>query len=67
MISRQFLHLPHGSKFCGSRQFRALAKILATDVFPQPLEPENKYACPTLDFEMELRIIFTAAFCPQTL
>ena len=45
------LHIPHslhGSPSLGFRQFTALAKILAVVVFPVPLPPLNKYACPTL-------------------
>ena len=32
----------------GLRQFTALASIFAVDVFPVPLPPVKRYACPTL-------------------
>ena len=42
----------------------AFAKILAAEVFPHPLEPENKYAWPTLFFAIEFVRTLTAADCP---
>ena len=47
-ISLQISHSLHGSPSCGFKQFTALANILAEVVFPVPLPPLNKYACPTL-------------------
>ena len=44
----QISHSLQGSPSWGFKQFIALAKILAADVFPVPLPPLNKYACPTL-------------------
>ena len=41
---RQFSHLPHAIPVLLSKQLIDLAKILAVDVFPVPLGPENKYA-----------------------
>ena len=41
-------HSLHGSPSFGFKQFIALAKTFAADVFPVPLPPLNKYACPTL-------------------
>ena len=49
--SKAPLHISHslqGSPSCGFKQFTALAKIFAVVVFPVPLPPLNKYACPTL-------------------
>ena len=42
VMARQFEHFPQGSKPSGLRQLRALAKILAIEVFPHPREPENR-------------------------
>ena len=47
-MSIQFSHSLHGSPSFGFKQFTALAKIFADVVFPVPLPPVNKYACPTL-------------------
>ena len=44
----QISHSLHGSPSFGFKQFIALAKTFAADVFPVPLPPLNKYACPTL-------------------
>ena len=41
-------HSLHGSPFLGFKQFTALASIYADVVFPVPLPPLNRYACPTL-------------------
>ena len=41
-------HSLHGSPSCGFKQFTALANTFADVVFPVPLTPLNKYACPTL-------------------
>ena len=44
----QISHSLHGSPSFGFKQLIALANIFAADVFPVPLPPLNKYACPTL-------------------
>ena len=47
-IALQILHSLQGSPSIGFRQLIALASIFAADVFPVPLPPLNKYACPIL-------------------
>jgi len=44
-ISKQFSQVLQGSIPSGFRQFTALATILAAEVFPAPLGPENKNDC----------------------
>ena len=44
----QISHSLQGSPSFGCKQLTALARTFADEVFPQPLHPVNKYACPTL-------------------
>ena len=44
VISIQLEHFPHGQSVGPFTQFKAFARILAVEVLPQPLGPENKYA-----------------------
>jgi len=44
----QTLHSLQGSPSTGFKQLTALARILAALVFPVPLPPLKRYACPTL-------------------
>ena len=44
----QISHSLQGSPSFGFKQFTALAKTFAALVFPVPLPPLNRYACPTL-------------------
>jgi len=41
---RQFEQTPQGVSDCPFSQFNDLARILAEDVLPTPLGPENRYA-----------------------
>jgi len=43
-ISLQLSHSLQGSSLCKLVQFTALENILAVDVLPVPLVPQNKYA-----------------------
>ena len=63
-ISLQLWHSPHGSNSLRPVQLRALAKILAAEVFPHPLDPEKRYACPALPFAIEFVRTLTAAGWP---
>ena len=54
----QISHSLHGSPSLGFRQFTALASIFAAEVFPVPLPPLNRYACPTLSFIISFFIVF---------
>ena len=45
-IALQEGQFPQGLPSAGCSQFTAFAKILAMVVFPVPLVPQNKYACP---------------------
>jgi hypothetical protein len=66
MISWQLSHLLQGSPFFEFWQFMALAKILAIDVLPDPLGPQNKYACEMLPELMEFTRVCTTCCCPTT-
>ena len=65
--SNAALHISHslqGSPSLGFKQFTALAKILAADVFPVPLPPLNKYACPILPLIISFFNVLTICSCP---
>ena len=47
-IALQVGHSPQGLPSLGFSQLTALARIFATEVFPVPLVPQNRYACPIL-------------------
>ena len=61
---RQFSHLPHAIPVLLSKQLIDLAKILAVDVFPVPLGPENKYAWAYFCSFIEFFNISTTFFWP---
>ena len=44
MTDLQLKQFSQGSPSIGFWQFRDFARILAVEVFPTPLGPENKYA-----------------------
>jgi hypothetical protein len=57
------LHTQHGSPSDGFKQLTNFARILAALVFPQPLGPEKRYACPSLPARKDERSKSVAALC----
>src|SRR5688572_17690611 len=65
-IAVQDSHSPHGSSVGPFTQLSERARILATDVFPVPRDPTNKYAWWTLPWATALLIVRTIATWPTT-
>ena len=57
-------HSLHGSPSFGIRQFMALASIFAEEVFPVPLPPLKRYACPTLPDIIWFFKVLVICSCP---
>ena len=65
-IDRHIAHSPHGLPSTGCSQLTAFANIFATVVFPVPLVPQNKYACPIRSALIWFFNVRTIASCPFT-
>ena len=65
-IALQVAHSLQGLPFCGFSQLIARARILATEVFPVPRVPQNRYAWPIRSDRIWFLSVRTISSCPFT-
>jgi len=59
-------HVPSGVIVGPCAQLIDFARIRASEVFPVPRGPANRYACRTLSCSIALESVRTTASCPTT-